>query len=135
MRHQPKRSPVTGRFLPLGLTLALLALLTALPVAAADHGPNYYKRTGTKPPISGEWLLGFGVNYVDKFGAGGMAGYHFKDAGITVLGSVSAIQLQGQSGTTDFRKWCQTFKVPYSIGDRTEAEFAVNVLFTLKKYK
>ena len=111
--------------------LAMLAILLALPAFAGD--PDFYHRTGTKPPARGEWLLGFGANYTDKMGAGGMLGYHFKGPGITLLGSISAVELKGENGSTEFRRFCQTYDVPFSTGNRTQAEFAVNVLFTLKK--
>jgi hypothetical protein len=45
------------------------------------------------------------------------------------------VQLEGSSGTTEFKKWCQTFQVPYSVGDRTEASVGVMLLFDLKKPK
>jgi hypothetical protein len=117
--------------------LAFLAVLLAafLPAVAADHDQNFYHRTGTKPPVSGDFLLGPTVNYTDKLGVGGTFGYQWHRIGVTLLGSVSAVQLKGENGTTEFRRYCQTFKVPYSVGDRTQAEFAVTALFTLRKAK
>jgi len=117
--------------------LALLAVLLVafLPSAAAPDDAAYYKRTATKPPISGDFLLGPSVNYTDKLGVGGMFGYQWHKVGVTLLGSISAVQLKGENGTTDFKRYCTTYKVPFSVGDRTQAEYSMNVLFTLKKYK
>lgn len=110
-----------------------VALLVALPAAAAD--PDFYKRTGTKPPVSGEWLLGFGMNYVDDLGVSGAVGYHFKDAGITLLGEVGVTQLKGENGTTDFTRGCRTYQVPYSTDNHTETQVGFSILFTLGKPK
>lgn len=113
--------------------LALLAAFLALPAMAKD--PDFYKRTGTKPPVEGSFLLGPTVNYTDKFGVGGVFGYQWEKVGVTLLGSVAAVQLKGENGTTEFRRYCQTFKVPYSVGDDTKTEVGLTILFTLKKPK
>jgi len=113
--------------------LALLAILFALPAVAGEHSAAYYHRTGTTPPVDGSFMLGPKVNYTDKLGVGGVFGYQWRDVGITLLGELSAVQLKGENGTTEFRQYCQTFKVPYSVGDRTQTEVGVTVLFTLDK--
>jgi hypothetical protein len=116
--------------------LAVVAVLLSS-VAAADHpkDADYYRRTGTKPPIDGNFLLGPTVNYADKLGAGGTFGYTWNAHGVTLLGEVSAVQIKGENGSAEFRRFCQTYKVPYSTGDRTVAEVGVSVLFTLKPPK
>jgi hypothetical protein len=116
--------------------LALLSAFLALPGLAVEPDDKaYYERTQTRPPIQGEWLIGFGANYADQVGVDGMVGYHFKDAGVTLLGRIGAVKLTGENGSTEFRRFCRVYNVPYSTGDRTETEVALSVLFTLKKYK
>jgi hypothetical protein len=116
--------------------LAILLVLLAFPAMAVELDDKaYYERTQTKPPIQGEWLLGFGTNYADELGVDGLFGYHFKDAGVTLLGRIGAVKLTGENGSTEFRRFCRVYNVPYSTGDRTETEVALSVLFTLKKYK
>jgi len=121
-----------------GLDGTLVARHASLAAAAPDGwspGPDFYHRTGTKPPVSGDFLLGPTVNYTDKLGVGGTFGYQWHRVGVTLLGSVSAVQLKGENGTAEFRQACRTYHIPFSTGDRTQAEYAVNVLFTLRKAK
>jgi len=116
--------------------LALIAIaiyVACRPAKAGEHDQNYYQRTGTAPQIEGHFLLGPKVNYTDKLGVAGVFGYQWEDVGVTLLGEIGAVQLKGSSGTTEFRRFCQTYKVPYSVGDRTQAEVGVSVLFKLHK--
>lgn len=117
---------------------AVVALLLSSVASAGHYDADYYKRTGTKPPAEaaeGYFLLGPTVNYTDKPGVGGVLGYEWENAGITLLGSVSAVQLKGENGSTEFRRFCQTYNVPFSTGNRTQTEYGLTVLFTLRKPK
>jgi len=115
--------------------LALLALLLAafLPAVAADHDAAYYQRTGTKPPIQGDFLLGPTLHYFEQLSAGVAFGYTWTKPGVTLLGDFNVARIDGRSGTTDFTVGCRTFQVPYSVDGRMKGQFGVSVLFRLPK--
>ena len=117
--------------------LALLAvLLFAVPqVAAADHDAAYYQRTGTKPPVQGDFLLGPGIQYADQLGVSLTFGYHWKASGIVLLGSAAYVRIDGIDTTAPFAVGCRTYQVPVKIDGRTTGQYGVSVLFPLRKPK
>jgi hypothetical protein len=109
---------------------ALLAAFLALPAMAG--GPNFYHRTATKPPITGEWVAGPTLGYAMQFQPGVAVGFRWQN-GIQVLGNASLLRLDAQDGSTPYAVGCRTLYADYTTGAHTTSQVGVMVLFPLRK--
>ena len=112
---------------------AVVALLLSSVAWSADHDAAYYQRTGTKPPITGDFLLGPTLHYAEQFSPGVAFGYTWNEAGVTLLGDFNVVRIDGRSGAVPFSYRCHDFDVPYSVGGRMKGQVGVSVLFRLPK--
>ena len=113
--------------------IAFAALLLSSMAMAADHDAAYYQRTGTHPPVQGDFLLGGGVQYADQLGPVLQFGYHWQKTGIVLLGSAAYVRIDGVDTTQPFQVGCRTYQVPVHVDGRTTGQYGVSVLFRLRK--
>jgi len=118
----------------------ILAALVGLSALAAPHDAAYYKRTGTKPPMKVDGMIGPGLLYHDNIGVGISGGpmFHTDRAGpVLLLFSAQALRLDGINGTATASPSVGALgawpppptAIPYSTPDRTIGVFGVSVLF------
>jgi hypothetical protein len=110
--------------------LALLAVFFALPALATDK--DFYSRTATKPPITGEWVAGPTLGYAMQLQPGVALGYRWQN-GIQFLGSASLLRLDAQDGSAPYLVGCRTLYADYTTGAHTTGQVGVQVLFPLRK--
>jgi hypothetical protein len=113
-------------------TLALLAVFLALPALAADA--DFYQRTGTKPPIAGDFVLGPSLHYAQQISPGIAFGYTWKQTGITLLGDASLLRLGAQDGSAPYNVGNCVRYADWTTGAHTQAQIGVMVLVPLKSY-
>jgi hypothetical protein len=116
--------------------LAFLAVLLAafLPAVAAPDDAAYYKRTATKPPAEGEFVLGPSFHYAEQLSPGVSFGYVWKASGIALIGDFAAMRIDAQTGEAPFRVGCRTFLAPYSTDPHTRGQISIGLLVPLRGY-
>ena len=122
--------------------LALLAVLlfAVLPVVAAEKDADYYQRTGTKPAVQWDFLLGPKLQYADQLGLGVQAAFewHLKATNIVLIGDANYVRIDAIDTTRTFERhgyWYEpsTVTVPVHVDGRVTGQYGVGVLFRLHR--
>ena len=118
----------------IGIMALLLvgAYLACSHAKAAEKDADYYARTGTKPPVQGEFVIGPSLHYSMQFSPGLSFGYRW-DNGISLVGDYSVLRLDAQDGEAPFRVGCRDYLVPYTTGSHTTGQVGVTLLVPLRK--
>ena len=117
--------------------LALLAVLlfAVLPVIAAEKDTDYYQRTGTKPAVAWDFLLGPKLQYADQLGLGVQAAFewHLKATNIVLIGDANYVRIDGIDTTRPYQVGCRTYQVPVHVDGRVTGQYGLGVLFKLHR--
>lgn len=123
----------------------ICALLFAICSLAQAADADYYKRTGTKPPVEADGYLGPRLPFSEGgVGFGLQGGVLFKSNGLMLTFTADAIRLDGLEGvaTRQVPSYADTFSwprpqpivsIPYSTPERTVGVFTVGVSFRIQK--
>jgi len=113
-----KRNPAILWF-ALGMAVATVAM-------AGEKG--YYERTGTKPPIQGDWMVGPKIHFGDQLGLGVHGGYFDRTNGVAYILGVDAVRIDALHGTTPYG----CVRVPVNIDSRVRGVISFGVLFAFR---